>query len=193
MVFPLRPIVLSAVLAVPTLALLATSASASGIDRVLASHGLLRTECSPGVVEIRMSLEKSVCAIPTATYPAGAYYFNEAGYTITPAATARPATTPLPVQPTQPTTVIIQTTTPGGYLPGGMVQPAVPGPAILNVSSPDYPVSDALVAQIGASLASRGLTPAACNVNPGVTIVVGGYLACAYPTPQYPAGRYALQ
>jgi hypothetical protein len=191
MAFQLRNLVLSAALAVPTLSLFAGAASASGINRVLAANGLVRTDCAPNVVEIRLNLEKSVCAVPTAQYPAGSYYFNEQGFAIT-----RVGSSTAVSQPTQQlstTTVVVQQA-PASSLPYGYVQPVAPvGPAILNVSNPSYPISDVLAAQISASLASRGLTPAACNVNPGVTVVISGqYLACAYPTPQYPAGRYAL-
>jgi hypothetical protein len=191
MAFQLRNLVLSAALAVPTLSLFAGAASASGINRVLAANGLVRTDCAPNVVEIRLNLEKSVCAVPTAQYPAGSYYFNEQGFAIT-----RVGSSTAVSQPTQQpstTTVVVQQA-PASNLPYGYVQPVAPvGPAILNVSNPSYPISDVLAAQISASLASRGLTPAACNVNPGVTVVISGqYLACAYPTPQYPAGRYAL-
>lgn len=189
MAFQLRNLVLSAVLALPAVSMFAGAASASGVERVLAANGLVQTDCAPGVVEVRLSLNRSVCAVPTMQYPAGSYYFNEQGFAITPVGSSVAVTTP--VQPTQQT-VIVMPTTP--TLPSGYVQPVTPvGPAILNVSNPSYPVSDVLAAQISASLASRGLSPAACNVNPGVTVVVGGqYLACAYPTPQYPAGRYAM-
>ncbi len=192
MAFQLRNWVLSAVLAMPTLSVFAGAASASGIERVLAANGLVKTDCAPGVVEIRLNLDRSVCAVPTAQYPAGSYYFNEQGFAITRVGSSVAVTTP--VQPTQQT-VIVMPTTP--TLPSGYVVPAQPvtpvGSTVLNVSNPSYPVSDVLAAQISASLASRGLSPAACNMSPGVTVVIGGqYLACAYPTPQYPAGRYAM-
>lgn len=191
MAFQFRHLILSAVLAVPALSMFTSAASASGIDRVLAANGLIKTDCAPGVVEIRLSLEKAVCAVPTAQYPAGSYYFNEQGFAITRVGSS----TAVPVQPAQQPaqqTVIVMPQP--SSLPGGFVQPVTPvGPSVLNVNNPSYPVSDVLMAQIGASLAGRGLTPAACNANPGVTVVISGqYLACAYPTPQYPAGRYAM-
>lgn len=200
MALQFRNLVLSAVLAVPTLSMFAGAASASGIDRVLASNGLIKTDCGPGVVEIRLSLEKAVCAVPTAQYPAGSYYFNEQGFAITRVGSSIAVNQPTQ-QPSTTTVVVQQAPSAAANLPYGYVQPVAPvvpvapvGPAILNVSNPGYPVSDVLAAQIGASLASRGLTPIACNANPGVTVVISGqYLACAYPTPQYPAGRYALQ
>lgn len=192
MAFSLRNLVLSAVLAMPSLAMFAGAASASGVERVLAANGLVETDCAPGVVEVRLSLNRSVCAVPTTQFPAGSYYFNEQGFAITRVGSSVAVTTT--AQPTQPTVIVVPTTP---TLPSGYVMPAQPvtpiGPTVLNVSNPSYPVSDVLAAQISASLASRGLSPAACNMNPGVTVVVGGqYLACAYPTPQYPAGRYAM-
>lgn len=226
-----RHLILSAVLAVPTVSMFAGTASAAGIDRVLAANGLVKTECAPGVVEIRLNLEKAICAVPTAQYPAGSYYFNEQGFAITPVGSSTAVSQPTQQTPT--TTVVVQqgstASMPSGYVQPGYTQPgyvqpgyvqpgyAQPGyaqpsyaqpsyvqpsvipaapvsPTIINVSNPSYPVSDMLAAQIGASLASRGLTPVACSANPGVTVVISGqYLACAYPTPQYPAGRYALQ
>lgn len=193
MAFQLRNLALSAALVIPTLSMLAGAASASGIDRVFAANGLVRTECAPGVVEIRLNLDRSVCAVPTAQYPAGSYYFNEQGFAITRVGSSTAVT---PSAPTGNTTVYVQPAVPvyvQPSLPSGFVQPAMPSAAVLNVSNPSYPVSDVLTAQIGASLAGRGLVPAACSANPGVTVVIGGqYLACAYPTPQYPAGRYAM-
>lgn len=192
MAFQFRNLILSAVLAVPALSMFTNTASASGIDRVLAANGLIKTDCAPNVVEIRLSLEKAVCAVPTAQYPAGSYYFNEQGFAITRVGSSTAVTTQPAQQPTQQTVIVMPQTTPS--LPSGYVQPVSPvGPAVLNVSNPSYPVSDVMAAQISASLAGRGLSPAACSANPGVTVVIGGqYLACAYPTPQYPAGRYAM-
>ncbi|MBI4781438.1 MAG: hypothetical protein HY785_08930 [Oscillatoriophycideae cyanobacterium NC_groundwater_1537_Pr4_S-0.65um_50_18] len=190
--------------------------SRSSMDRLLAGQGLVRTECSPGVAEIWVSLEDSVCAVPTAQYPAGRYYFDERGFTITPVGGSNTATqpatqppyvyqTPAPVAPPyvhQPTAsvappYVYQTTTPVappsyGYSTLPVPAPAA-SPAILMVGNPSQPVSPDISAQISASLAGRGLTPVSCSLNPGVTVLVDQYMACAYPTPSYPAGRYTLR
>lgn len=96
--------------------------------------------------------------------------------------------------PAQPTTSVAQ---PPYYAPPPSAQPPLtPQPAgstILMVGNPSQPVAVDIAAQISASLAGRGLSPVACNLNPGVTVLVGEYMACAYPTPSYPAGRYTLR
>jgi hypothetical protein len=61
------------------------------------------------------------------------------------------------------------------------------------VGNPNQPVPADITAQITASLAGRGLSPVSCSANPGVTVLIGQYMACAYPTPSYPAGRYTLR
>lgn len=86
------------------------------------------------------------------------------------------------------------------YSPQPQPQPQPPTPVaqpssstILMVGNPSQPVPIDITAQISASLARRGLSPVACDLNPGVTVLVGQYIACAYPTPSYPAGRYTLR
>jgi len=95
----------------------------------------------------------------------------------------------------QPQPTVIQ---PSYYTPQPQPQPPnlTPQPAsstILMVGNPNQPVPVDIAAQISASLAGRGLSAVACNLNPGVTILVGQYMACAYPTPSYPAGQYTLR
>jgi hypothetical protein len=80
------------------------------------------------------------------------------------------------------------------YYPSPALPTSQPsGQTILRVGSPEQPVPIDISAQISASLAGRGLSPVSCTLNPGVTVLVGQYMACAYPTPSYPAGRYTLR
>lgn len=177
----LRNLTLAAALTVPTLSLFAGAANASGYDGVLAAQGLTKISCRANVVEIRLTPTQSICAIPTAQYPAGAYYFDERGFTIVPAARMQ---APVPQPSTIPTTY--------PTLPPGFVIPSQ-GATILDVSNPAQPISPVISSQISAVLSSRGLAPASCSGNPGVTVQVGQYLACAYPTAAFPPGRYVLQ
>jgi hypothetical protein len=96
-----------------------------------------------------------------------------------------------------PTLTPTPTPVPTGQ-PSYQAPPALPtsqpsSPTILRVGNPNQPVPIDVSAQISASLAGRGLTPVSCALNPGVTVTVGEYMACAYPTPSYPAGRYTLR
>jgi hypothetical protein len=56
------------------------------LNRILTSYGLVPTDCNPGVVEIKVSssLDRSVCAVPTAQYPSGLYVLNQQDYSISP-------------------------------------------------------------------------------------------------------------
>ncbi len=84
--------------------------------------------------------------------------------------------------------------TPGGNLtaPTGYPPPTNMNPSVLLTSNPSQPVSPVISAKINAALAARGLTLASCSANPGVVIMAGSYMACAYPTDLYPPGRYSL-
>ena len=177
------------------------------LSRILTSYGLVPTDCNPGAVEIKVSsnLDRSVCAVPTAQYPSGLYVLNQQDYSISPignrqpAAPQSPQSSPYPQpaqpvqqpyyppqqpfsQPSQPSQPILQ-----------VLQNGQPQSAVLMVGNPSQPVPSDITAQITASLAGRGLSPVSCSANPGVTVLIGQYMACAYPTPSYPAGRYTLR
>jgi len=83
---------------------------------------------------------------------------------------------------------------PGGNLsaPTGYPPPTNMNPSVLLTSNPSQPVSPVISAQINAALAAKGLTLASCSANPGVVVMMGSYMACAYPTDIYPPGRYSL-
>jgi hypothetical protein len=153
------------------------------LNRILASSGLVSTGCMPGVVEIKVSgnLGRSACAVPTAQYPAGLYVLNQEDYSISPVGVRQqaPAVYPSPVFPV--TTPIAVPTAPTVV------------PAILVQNSPSQYVSPDISAQITASLMGKGLTPVSCSANPGVTVLIGNYLACAYPTATFPPGRYSMR
>lgn len=92
------------------------------------------------------------------------------------------------VQPTSsPSTPSGYPTAPTGYPPQTNMNPSV-----LSTSNPSQPVSPFISAQINAALAAKGLTLASCSAAPGVVVMIGSYMACAYPTDVYPPGRYSL-
>ncbi len=95
---------------------------------------------------------------------------------------------------TAPATGQASPSTPGGNLAAqtGYPPPTNMNPSVLLTSNPSQPVSPVISAQINAALAARGLTLASCSANPGVVIMAGSYMACAYPTDLYPPGRYSL-
>ena len=78
-------------------------------------------------------------------------------------------------------------TAPTGYPP-----PTNINPSILLTSNPSQPVSPVISAQINAALTAKGLTLASCSANPGVVVMMGSYMACAYPTDLYSPGKYSL-
>lgn len=150
------------------------------VQRLLSEMGMDIVECGSLGSEISVydRDDRRTCARATQTYPAGSYFFDRDTYSIRPLGVANsqpqsPVPVPVPVAP-----VAVPTVTPGA--------------SILVSNNPSLPVDAITSAQISASLMARGLTPAACNANPGVVVFVGGYMACAYPTPAYPAGRYSL-
>jgi N-acetylmuramoyl-L-alanine amidase len=97
-----------------------------------------------------------------------------------------------------PTTPTAQQTNSTSTLAGnpavstGYPRPTNANPSIVLTSNPSQPVSPVISAQISAALAAKGLTLASCSANPGVVIMMASYMACAYPTDIYPAGRYSL-
>lgn len=147
------------------------------VQRLLNELGLDPVECGSFGSEISVydQDDRRTCARATVQYPAGSYFFDRDTYSIRPLgnANAQPfgqtVVAPLPVAP-----------------------PVVSGSSILLISNPNVPIDPTVSAQISASLMARGLTPATCSANPGVVVLVGGYMACAYPTFAYPAGRYSL-
>lgn len=179
------------------------------VQRLLLEMGLDPLQCGTMGSEISIYDEKDdnrTCARSTAQYPAGSYFFDRGSYSIrrlggeatatAPAASAQPAVTQPSYQTSNPTYQ-------GGPYPGSypgvggtyppLVMPTLAlGPTIFVSSNPSVPVDPTISAQISASLAARGLTLASCSANPGVVVLVGGYTACAYPTPSYPPGRYSL-
>jgi N-acetylmuramoyl-L-alanine amidase len=89
-------------------------------------------------------------------------------------------------QTSSPSTPGRYMTAPTSYPPSSM------NSLILFTGNPTQPVSPVISAQISAALAAKGLTLASCSANPRVVIMMGSYMACAYPTDIYPAGRYSL-
>ncbi|HEY9695958.1 MAG TPA: hypothetical protein V6D10_01615 [Trichocoleus sp.] len=184
------------------------------LNRILATYGLVPADCNPGVVEIKVSsnLDRSVCAIPTAQYPSGLYVLNQQDYSISPIGNRQSIGQPPQQQNVQPAqTIYVQPSQPFQqpvYQPQQpfnqpvYMQPSQPiqvqqngqtQSAVLMVGNPSQPVPTDITAQITASLAGRGLSPIPCSANPGVTVLIGQYMACAYPTSSYPAGRYTLR
>jgi hypothetical protein len=168
-------------------------ANISGINRILAMYGLIPATCNVGLVQVMVSLQESVCAYPTSQFPSGTYILNQQDFSLRPFGTSNsPVPTPSSVPSTQPST---PTLPPGWPQPAPTPSPAAtpPSPPVIVIGNPSQPVPADISAQISASMAGRGLTPVSCSANPGVTVVVGSYMACAYPTSAYPAGRYTLR
>lgn len=166
------------------------NASETKIDQLLIQHGLVPTKlCNGGVVSIWVSLDKSpVCAIPNGQYTAGAYRLTSDLKIV---AIAGDKQEPKP-SVTQPPTTVVQPPT-SVMPPTTVVQPPmIVAPSVIFTANPSQPVSPAIGAQIGASLSGKGLTLASCSANPGVVVMMGSYMACAYSTDIYPAGRYSL-
>ena len=153
--------------------------------------------------------DNRACARATDEYPPGVYFFDRqngelraAGGNRPAASNSNPGNAATPPSNPQPMSGYTGAPTPGTVLqPGGFVYPngvqgsipaQVTGPSILVNNNPAQQVDPGIGAQIAASLQNRGLALAACSANPGVVVLIGSYTACAYPTPTYPAGRYAL-
>lgn len=147
------------------------------VKRLLTEMGLDPVECGSLGSEISVydQDDRRTCARATSAYPAGSYFFDRDTYSIRPLGVANSQLQP-PAMP----------------IPTAPVPAATPSPAILLSSNPSLPVDPVVSAQISASLMARGLSPMTCSANPGVVVFVGGYMACAYPTPAYPAGRYTM-
>ncbi|XWK90805.1 MAG: serine protease [Phormidium sp.] len=71
----------------------------------------------------------------------------------------------------------------------------IPLPTYIVLSNPqsNQSISNSeIIARVDSILARFGLQPTACTVEPRVEIVGVQYTACAYPTSNYPAGRYGI-
>lgn len=170
------------------------------VQRLLSELGLDPISCGSLGSEISVydQDDHRTCARSSAQYPAGSYFFDRDTYSIRrlgSAVAAAPAPVPAPAPVAPPAqTVYSPVPNPTYPYPYATPMPVAPvlGPTIFVSSNPGVPVDPSISAQISASLAARGLSLASCSANPGVVVLVGGYTACAYPTPTYPAGRYSL-
>jgi hypothetical protein len=150
------------------------------IDTIFSGYGLQRTKCKSGNYVVITVERKEYCAFPTAQYPAGVYRLEPNTHQIYSLGGAPqnaggfpngPSVTPLPV--------------------GG---PAIPvaQPAILNTYDPYSPISPVAETHIRGMLAKRGISLASCSQTPLSIFTIGQYTACAYPSINYPAGRYQV-
>jgi hypothetical protein len=177
------------------------SAKANRINQLLIQQGLTPTECRPGVVAIWLDLNKELaCAIPNSQYPAGVYRLtSEYGFTSiirqrNPTASSGNSATSPAAPSSSPTNVTVVLGNPTGSVsaPIGTQPPAIATPSILFTANPSQAVSPIISTQINAALSAKGLTLTSCSANPGVVVMMGQYMACAYPTDIYPPGRYSL-
>ncbi|HEY9826486.1 MAG TPA: hypothetical protein V6D19_13655 [Stenomitos sp.] len=166
-------------------------------EQRLIPYGLQPTSCNPGVVLIYVGRDQSICAFPTANYPAGTYRIhpdtlqllsvgiNQSNSSQQPPAV--PSQLPTPYYPsTQPMQPWLFPLNAGGA--------SLPTPSIIdNLNPHQYSVSPAIEVQIRNILSSRGISLASCGQSPTAIFMIGRYTACAFPSPNYPAGRYQIE
>ena len=158
------------------------------IDVVLSAFNLQRTRCKSGnFVVIAVQGIGQVCAFPTQNYPAGIYRLNPQTYEMHAVGVSQPPQAlPVAVPPPPP----VLPGTPGPLPVGG---PATPSPSIMDSLNPYHPVSPTIEVHIRGMLAKRGISLASCSQTPLTIFRIGRYTACAYPTPNYPAGSYQVE
>ena len=169
-------------------------------------YGLQRINCKTGNYVVITVERRQYCAFPTAQYPAGVYRLDpntpqiyalgEGPTNGVDQPTVQPP--PPPVTGYPPTTGYPTT----GYPPATgypSTIPAVGGtgipvaqPNIVDNYNPYNPVPSAVEIHIRGMLAKRGINLASCNQTPLTVFTIGRYTACAYPSINYPVGRYQV-
>ena len=157
-------------------------AASYDIDTIFSGYGLQRAKCKSGNYVVITVERKEYCAYPTAQYPAGVYRLEPNTHQIYRLGGGNPTVAQPPVLPLPPAPIPV----------GG---PAIPvgQPAILNTHSPYSPVSPVIETHIRGMLAQRGISLSSCNQTPLSIFTIGQYTACAYPSVNYPAGRYQVE
>ncbi|MFB2919476.1 S1 family peptidase [Aerosakkonema funiforme] len=115
-------------------------------------------------------------------------------------ATTNPTSSPAPVAvaPSPAPVVVAPSSPPPQPSPVPVAvapsQISLPPYIVFTNNQPNQSISNnEVIARVDRILARFGLQPAACTIEPRVEIVGVQYKACAYPTSDYPAGRYEYQ